>query len=462
VFARELAPARFSGDGVILAPLLIVAGVLAVRRLWELPPAWTMCGAIVLSVFSGAWRQIGLGGLPLDRLLIVIVVAQFALQSPGVAHLPRLRLGPVNALMAAVVLYALISAIASGTAGTETGALSLLDQFGAIPFLLFFLAPAVFPGERERDMLLATLVVLGVYLGATAIFESLGPHALVFPRYILSVDQEISGEARAGGPFQAVIAEGFATFACTVAATIALVRWRGRRIRGLAALSALLGTTGCLLTFERGVWIAAVAATLITMLATRRTRALLAPAAVACGLAIGATLAVAPGLGERVAARAGDQSTIWDRQNQISAGLRMAAARPLLGFGWDTYTKENLDYFRASAEYPMEGYQLGGYGAPGKVLPLHETYLAYTVELGIIGAVLWLAAVLSGLGSAILSRGPAGLVPWKLGLLACSVCFLGIGLFNPYQAAFPVLLLWIWAGVARGPSAAGELAWVAR
>jgi putative inorganic carbon (hco3(-)) transporter len=454
LLARILTPGRFTGAGQIIVPLLILAGVLALRRLWELPPAGTMCAAITLSVFSGAWHHMGLGGLPFDRLLIVFVLAQLVLHAPGAAGLPRPTVGRSHLLMGVTVLYVLLSAIAAGTAGTETGALGLLDQLGAIPFLLFLVTPAVFAGEGERDLLLATLVGLGIYLGLTAIFEALGPHALVFPRYILAVDQEISGEARAGGPFQAVIAEGFSTFACAVAAVMAFVRWRGRRLRWLAVSAALISGIGCLLTLERGVWIAAGAATLIAMLATRRTRAWLLPGIAASTVIVAAALALTPGLAQRVSARTGDRSTVWDRQNQISAGLRMVAAKPLFGFGWDSYGRDNLDYFRQSADYPMEGYELGGYGSPGKVLPLHETYLAYTVELGIVGALLWIAAVLCGLGSAILNRGPAGLLPWKLGLLACGVCFLVIGLFNPYQPAFPVLLLWVWAGVARGQPAA--------
>ena len=55
-------PARLEGRWLAIAPLLILAGVLVLRRLWELPPAVTMCAAIVLTVFSGGWSQIGLAG----------------------------------------------------------------------------------------------------------------------------------------------------------------------------------------------------------------------------------------------------------------------------------------------------------------------------------------------------------------------------------------------------------------
>ena len=187
-------PQRLHGAGLLLTPIAIGAAVLALRRLWTLHPAPTMCAAIALSVFSGQWREIGLGGLPLDRLLILIVVAQFLLRAPGVANTPPLKLRNVHLLLGLTVIYVLGSAAAAGTLGSETGILSLLDQMGAIPFLMFLVAPAVFAGERERELLLRTLVGLGAYLGAVAIFESLGPHALVFPRYILNVDSAISEE----------------------------------------------------------------------------------------------------------------------------------------------------------------------------------------------------------------------------------------------------------------------------
>jgi putative inorganic carbon (hco3(-)) transporter len=448
----KVTPDRLRGHWLIVTPVLILAGVLVVRRLWDLPPAPTMCAAIALTIFSGAWSQIGLGGLPFDRLLIVIVLLQFLLRAPGVAHLPRLQVRNVHLLMALAVMYVMASAIAAGTLTNETGFLSLVDQFGMVPFLMFLLAPAVFPGQRERNLLLATLVGLGAYLGFTAIFESLGPHALVFPRYILNVDAELPGE-RAGGPFQSSVAEGFATFACAVAAVIAFVQWHGQRRRYLAAIVAVACISGCFVTLERGVWIAAVAATLVTGLATRAGRRWLTPGVLACAMAIGGALVVSPALAQKTSHRASDQMSVWDRQNQTSAGLRMVAAKPLLGFGWDRYTTDSLEYFRQTATYPMDGYTLSGTGEPERALPLHDTYLSYAVELGLVGALLWLIVLVWGVGGSIFGSGAADLRRWKLGLLAIVVFFLVVGFFDPYQAPFATLLLWVWAGVSLGRTA---------
>jgi putative inorganic carbon (HCO3(-)) transporter len=423
-------------------------GVLVVRRLWELPPAATMCATIVLTSFSGAWRQMGLGGLPLDRLLLLVVLCQFLLKAPGTAHVPRLQLRNVHLLLCLTVMYVLASALAAGTLSTETGYLSLLDQLGIVPFVMFLVAPAIFAGQRERSLLLATLVGLGAYLGLTAIFESLGPHGLVFPHYIVTVDAELPGE-RAGGPFQSSVSEGFATFACAVAAAIAIVQWQGRR-RYIAMGVAVVCALGCFVTLERGVWIAAVAGILLTALVTRAGRRWLLPGAAVCAIAIGGALVISPSLSRKASNRANNQMTVWARQNQTAAGLRMVAAKPLFGFGWDRYTSDSLDYFRQAEDYPMDGYTLTGTATAEKPLPLHDTYLAYAVELGLVGALLWLASLLWGVGGAVFSRGPAELRPWKLGLLAIVVFFIVVGFFDPYEAPFPVLLLWAWAGVALG------------
>ncbi len=453
---HEAAPGRLEGHWLIIAPLAILAGVLAIRRLWELPPAVPMCGAVALTIFSGSWQQMGLGGLPVDRLLLLIVFAQFFLLAPGVAHAPRPQIKNVHLLMGFTLIYALVSALAAGTVGNETSYLALFDLFGVAPYLMFLLAPTIFAGRQERNLLLATLVGVGAYLGLTAIFESLGPHSLVFPRYILRVDAELPGE-RAGGPFQSSLAEGFATFSCAVAAVLAFTQWRRRGTRYLAAAVATVCVFGSFVTLERGVWIAAILGTVLTALATSSGRRWLVPGLLGCALVIGGALALSPGLAHKTSNRANDQISIWDRQNQTYAGLRMIAAKPLFGFGWERYRSDSLDYFRETAEYPMYGHFPGDAEPGEKILPLHDTYLAYAVELGLVGTLLWLAALLWGVGGAIFSHGPDELRPWKLGLIAISVFFLVVAVFNPYQEPFPVLVLWLWAGVAQGsPSLAAQ------
>jgi O-antigen ligase len=168
-------------------------------------------------------------------------------------------------------------------------------------------------------------------------------------------------------------------------------------------------------------------------------------------VAIAGTLAVSSHLSQQTSARANYEQSVWDRQNQTSTGLRMVAAKPLFGFGFDRYEADSLDYFRQPADYPMSGYFHGvTIGVPDAILPIHDTYLSYAVELGLVGALLWLASVTWAVGGGIFSRGPSELQPWKIGLLAILV------FFDPHTAPYPMVLLFVWAGLATGQPRARE------
>lgn len=450
--AGKFEPRYLRGHWLVVTPLVVLAAVLLVRKLWELPPAITMCAALVLNMFSGKWSQFGLGGLPFDRLMIVLVLAMFILRAPGIARTPSLRVRNVHLLLCLVIMYVIASALAAETLTSEAGILSLFDKVGIDPYLMFLLAPAVFAGERERDLLLWVLVVIGAYLGFTAIFESLGPHGLVFPHYIVTIDAELPGH-RAGGPFGSSVSEGFATFACVIAAMIAFTKWHDQRKRYFAAVVGVVCVFGCFLTLERGVWIAALAGIVITAVLTRQGRRLLIPGLCAVAVLIGGSLALSPSLSEKTSFRLNDQLSVWDRLNMTAAGVRMVDAKPLFGFGWSTYTTASPPYFREASGYPMNGVSTPAICKPAHCEPelqepLHDTYLALAVELGLVGAALWLGAFLWGIGLGIFSTGAGALRPWKLGLLALAITYLAICPFDPYQAPFPDLLLWVWAGVA--------------
>ena len=442
--AYEFAGSRLEGKGLFITPIVIVVGIVITRELWERPPAVMMCLAIALTIFSGAWKQIGLGGLPFDRLVLILVLLAYVLRAPGVARVPGVRVTNLHLLLCVTIMYVFVSAFAAGTLRQEVGVLSLTDQVGIFPYLAFLLAPSIFAGERERNMLLGTLVGVGAYLGITAVFESLGPHSLVFPQYIVHVDTVLPGH-RAGGPFQSSVAEGFSTFACAVAAAIAFSRWRQRRSRYIAATVVLLCVFACFLTLERGVWIAALSGITIAALFTRSGRRWIVPGLCCGALLIGGALQLSPALSQKASARVNDNLSVWSRQNQTATALRMISARPLFGFGWQKFPSDGLEYFRETASYPMVGYSTSE-----TPLPLHDTYLAFAVELGLIGAALWLASFVLGMGTGIFNAGFVDLRPWKLGLLAIVTCYLIISLFDPYLPAFPDLLLWVWAGVALG------------
>lgn len=439
-------PRLLHGHMLVVSIVLIAALLYALQRLWELPPAVMMCMGLALSVFSGSWGVLGMPSSVLpDRLLLLGALLALMLRSPGSAGRPRIEVRNVHLLLALTTLYALASAAAVGTLGSKEGVFDLLDQLGAIPFVMLLVAPVVFSGSRERNMLLATLVGLGAYLGVTAVFEATGLHSLVFPHYI-ALNDAATPNSQAGGPFRAPITEGFACFACGTAAVIAFMQWKGSRWRYFAGGVAIVCVLGCFATLERGVWIAAAAGVLTVGLADRQIRRRLLPAIAVCAVALAGVLVASPSLANSTSTRANDQMSVWDRQNQSAAAMRMIAAKPLFGFGWDRYSADDADYFRQSPDYPMTGL-VNTAGIPGL---LHDTYLSFAVQLGLVGGLLWAMSLMWGVGGAIFSRGSPELRPWKLGLLAILVFFCVLALFNPLQQNFSELLLWTWAGVAFG------------
>ncbi len=436
------APEAVRGDAAPAVYVGALALLLAAIVLWEMPPAVMLCAAIVLTVFSGNWGELGLHGLPLDRVAMAGVVLALLLRAPGAARVPRLRVTGVHLLMAVIVSYVIVSAAASGTIFTESGFLKLFDNLGVMPYLAFLLAPAVFAGARERSLLLITLVGLGAYLGLTSIFESIGPHSLVFPHYIAEAGNA-SGAEQAAGPFKATITQGFACFACAVAAAIAVYVWRSRPSRLIAAAVAAVCLIGCFLTLERGVWIAAGLGIVAAMLASPALRRWLVPTIIGTALVLSAVLLASPTVSEHASARVEDRLSVWDRQNQTATAVRMIEANPLFGVGWGRYTSVSLDYFRQPADYPMTGFS--DRNVP---LPLHDSYLSFAVEIGLVGALLWIASLIWGVGGAVLRAGSRAVAPWRVGLIAIAVFFCVLAAFDPLQQPFTMILLWVWAGTA--------------
>ncbi|HUA06222.1 MAG TPA: O-antigen ligase family protein [Solirubrobacteraceae bacterium] len=479
------APQLLHGETLLMVVPGVVLVLLVAAIMWELPPAAMVCGALALTLFSGNWTTLGFPGFPFvpDRILLVAALLALILKSPGAVDLPRVRVRGVHLLMLFTVLYAIASGVLADTMATKATVFDLLDRLGAIPFLMFLVSPAIFSGPRERGWLLATLVAIGAYLGFTAIFESLGPHSLVFPHYIRELDLA-RGSAAATGPFSEVVTEGFACYACAVAAVIASVRWRGGW-RWVAIVVAVVCLFGSFLTYERGVWIGAAAGAVVAGLLAREARRWLLAGVPLCALAVVGVLALVPSINSTASSRLNSIYPVWDRQNQTVAALNMIQTKPLLGFGFDNWANTATPYFRLGPNRLLTGFPSStrnpyasgssssaatsggsggagsgsngasggaGSGSVGQVEgALHDTYLTYAVELGLVGATLWIVSVLWGLGSAVFNRDrDPDLRPWRLGLVAVGVCFLVLCAVDPLLPNFTPLILWTWAGVAAG------------
>jgi O-antigen ligase len=396
-------------------------------------PAWSFSGALAASMFSGRWAELGMP-LPLDRLLLMLAVAGLVLRAPiRLPARPRVRVAYVA--IAAAALFAVVSAYVSGSFSSHQGSFALLDRYGLIPFLSFLLAPLVFDTPRRRTILLGVLAVCGAYLSLTALAEATGAHALVWPPYIVDPSVGIHAD-RARGPFVEAGALGLALWGCGVAALVLASAPPRPWLRPAGLVVAALCVLGVLFSLTRADWVAASLSVVVTLVATAELRRFIVPAILACVLLVAGALATVPNLSHRVRQREQTQSPVWDRLNSDAAALRMIEARPLLGFGWDSFRETSPPYYRIAATYPLTSVGI-----------LHNVFLSNAAELGLIGTFAWLFALGAAVGAPIVRPPPPGLRHWRTGLLAIAVMWLVVANFAPLANVFPNLLLWTWAGV---------------
>jgi putative inorganic carbon (HCO3(-)) transporter len=413
--------------------------IVAAYALWRAPPAYTLSAGLFCSVFAGNWTAMGLPAkLPPDRILETLGIIAVALRLPGVAE-RRLRPDRVHVLMVVMVMYVAMNAIIAAGAVRIPASFILLDGVGVYPFLLFLVAPVAFANAEDRNVLLVALVCLGAYLGLTALMETLHLNSLVFPKYILNPlygDPSTAGRAR--GPFAAAVQNGFGLYACVVGAALAVALWRSWYARATAAAVGFLCLLGTLFTEQRSVWIATAAATLLAFVIVPKLRRWVLPALTLATLAVIAAISVIPGLSADLHTRVVDNIPVWERLNLNVAAEHMVLAKPIFGFGWGTFAAASSPYFKQSDSYPLV-----------YTTVVHNVYLSFAAELGLVGLLLWLLVLAAGVGGAVRSAVFA-LRPWRAGLLAYAAFYFIVIAFVPPPTSFPPQFLWLLAGLVRG------------
>jgi putative inorganic carbon (hco3(-)) transporter len=439
--AASLALSIETRSPIALVPFAAVALPAAGYLALTVDPAVTLTLGVVLTPFAGNWQQLGIPGvLAPDRLLIAGTIVLVVLRAARGRGDPLPRLQPVHFVLALATLWAVCSALVSHTLFQRAPLLKIVEAYGIFPFLIFYLAPVIYTTQRKRQWLLSALVLLGGYLGLTVLFEMAGVNALVWPKYILNPNYGLHyGQGR--GPFADAVANGMGLYVCALAACVAAVGWRGRA-RIAAGLVVALCAVGLLLTLERSVWTGAAAGTLIALLTFGRLRRFAIPVILTGAIAVALALVLIPGLSAKVSARASDQESVWDRQNLTVAALKMISARPLTGVGWARFQATSAPYFEQSPDYPLTATNIA----------IHNYFLTYAAELGLIGLLLWLTGLLMGGFGALATRAPPELVPWRMAFLPLAVCFLLVANSVP-PTVFMNESFWLWAGVlwtARG------------
>lgn len=404
---------------------------------------YLVLAGIVFNIFSGNSRYLGLP-IGLDRICFTLGIALLVLDRRAWSGL-RLLLRPVHLLILGTLAVTVWSALAHDTLVESYGFYALLDRL-AVPYLFFVLAPVIFRTAHRRDLLLRTLVLLGVYLGVLAVLQMVGGRALIFPRYINDPSLGLQF-GRARGPFLESVANGLVLAACGFAAGFAVSRWSGRW-RLVALASTVLCALGCLLTLTRSIWVGAAAGVLLVCAADPRLRRFLPVLAVAGVIGVLGALAVIPGLRESVTSRAGNERSVYDRQNTNAAALRIVDRFPLEGVGWVRFRLVAADYVRQAPDYPITNINL----------EVHNVPLGRAAELGLPGALLWVGSLLAGPGAALVRhRGSSPeLAGWRLVLIGTGTAWFAAAMLTPLPYALPNLLLWLLAGIVAAPGLVRE------
>ena len=152
---------------------------------------------------------------------------------------------------------------------------------------------------------------------------------------------------------------------------------------------------------------------MVTLVAFARLRRFSVPVIVGGATALLLALVLIPGLSSKVQSRASDQGPVWDRENLTVAALNMVSARPLLGFGWSTFEQASAPYFQQSQNYPLTATGAG----------IHNYFLTYAAELGLVGLAIWVTGVAMGIFGTLTTRAPPELEPWRMAFLGLAVCF---------------------------------------
>lgn len=399
---------------------------------------------MVANMYSGHTAQLH---VPIGPDRILLAVSMLLLVLDWRTRWTRFRFNAAHALALATVIWAAASAYVTGTLTSTLGGFALLDRL-VIPYVAFALAPVIFPDAASRRILLKVLTVIGIYLGVTAIFEVVGPHGLVFPRFIMQPNLGISF-GRARGPFLAADADGAVLTAAFFSSVANAALTASRRWRVVSAISCLLCLAGILLTLTRAVWLGAGVSIIVAALLHPRTRRALPIFAVVAILAVVGVLGSSNSLRAKVTDRTTTSRSVFDRLNTDAGGLRAIETRPLTGVGWTKFIDVSARYVRQARDYPLTSTDI----------EIHNVVLSRLAELGLIGGGLWILSVCLGPLTAVWSRRRLD-APENRWIWLATVGILGDWLvqiqFSPFPYPLPNTVMWLFAGLVVAMPDAGD------
>ena len=341
-----------------------------------------------------AWRfEAGPGTLTLDRLLLLgvgLAVGVRAWREGIRATTPTIADWSVLLLLGWLALSCFTNLRGEEVQLGASQLNRLLLSFFLPAFIYALVRHERFDG-RKANFLLIGLASFGIYLGLTAVMESMEVWSLVFPRYI--ADPTIGLHfGRARGPGLNSVSLGVYLGVAAVAAILLIPR-SSRAMQLFWSAAAGLMSCGVVLTYTRSTWIGlAVAATLTICL--QLPRSIRKPMCVLM-LISGAVVALSAKNAivslEREDSGGVSAHSVQQRLAFAYVSYQMFKDHPLLGVGFGRFVDKKLPYLSdRSQSFELESLRL---------LDHHNTFLSVLTETGLIG-IFALLVLLGSLGAA--------------------------------------------------------------
>ncbi len=377
----------------ILMGLAAIVWAIAVVRYHDVLTG-TAIFLIATSVFPPEYLSVKVGGLSLtvDRVWLVALLGQFAYDAWNGRSRIRGFTGSdiwMMLFLAWLVVRTLATPFGKEIPGQPSTILHLINGY-LVPAFLYVLIRHSDMTPRAIWLAVGVLLLFGLYLSVTAVLEITKQWSLVFPKFISDPNLGIHF-GRARGPMLQSVRLGMCLLACLAAVWLFPV-WICSRQRWawmLAALVTPLLMLGILLTYTRSIWMGALAIVIIllsTMLQGKVRTAVLGSLFV-FGLVF--ALLIGPSLVafKREYSEAETLESTRMRGAFAYVSLQMFKDSPITGFGFNqfqVYSRYYLDDRTTSIRLES----IRGYVH-------HNSYLSLVVDLGLVGALLYMIAAIS-------------------------------------------------------------------
>ncbi len=371
-----------------------------------------------------------------DRFVFLLILA-LALWSVASRELRLANLGKVGGYM---LLLALVCTASSLMVGRGSLDYYRLFDFHYNPLVIFLIAKSIPHSHKKLELLTLGFLVVGAYLAINGIFERYGPHALVWPQYIL--DPAIGIQfGRTRGSFASSEALGAALIVTFLFYMLYATRVTGPKRYLAYAMTA--ATITCIYgANQRAAWVGfALCMGVLAVIKTPMARA--AQMLVAVGLLVvlsGAATHLS--FWEDKTLFAKRQQTVRERWVNNLTTFDMGMANPIFGVGYGNFKTEWPKYFHNIYDDVVDL-------TDGN----HHTFLGLFSEVGLVGLIPFLLVLyhLFRMGLRVYRRAEGFEREFALVFLLAATCYVIGANFSDYRnARFCNTALFLLGGTIAG------------